>query len=338
MSIQQNFSLKNYNTFGIDVAAAFFVAVHSVEDLQQVLLENRGKKEVMILGGGSNMLLTKDLDCLVIYNQIEGFEIVGEEENEAIVAVGGGENWHEFVLKCVENDLGGVENLSLIPGTVGASPIQNIGAYGVELKDVFERLEAVKLSTGEVEIFDKVACQFGYRDSIFKRDLKDKYCITKVYFRLSKHDHKINNAYGAIAQVLESKNITEPSIKDVSEAVIGIRQSKLPNPKILGNSGSFFKNPEIPQNQFDELQKCFPEIVNYPLSNGKIKIPAGWLIEQCGWKGKRVGNTGAYEKQALVLVNYGNATGQEVYQLAQEIANSVQEKFEITITPEVNVL
>lgn len=336
--MQHNFSLKNYNTFGIDVVAASFLAVHSVEELQQVLLENEERKEVMILGGGSNLLLTKDLDRLVVHNQIKGFQIVEEKEQRVIIGVGGGENWHEFVLKCVEKDLGGVENLSLIPGTVGASPIQNIGAYGVELKDVFERLEAVNLNTGEVEVFDQAACQFGYRDSIFKRILKGKYCITKVYFRLTKKDHQINNSYGAIAQVLESKNIDQSSIKDISDAVIEIRQSKLPDPKVLGNSGSFFKNPEIPIAQFGKLQSRFPKIVHYPLPNGKVKVPSGWLIEQCGWKGKRVGNTGAYEKQALVLVNYGNATGEEVFQLAKAIAASVKERFGITITPEVNVL
>ncbi|MEM6698325.1 MAG: UDP-N-acetylmuramate dehydrogenase, partial [Bacteroidota bacterium] len=275
--IQQNFSLKNHNTFGIDVAAASFVAVHSVEELQQVLQGNSSEQEVMILGGGSNMLLTKDLDRLVIHNQIKGFEVVSETEESAIAAVGGGENWHEFVLKCVEKNLGGVENLSLIPGTVGASPIQNIGAYGVELKDVFERLEAVNLSTGEVEIFDKVACQFGYRDSIFKRTLKGKYCITKVYFLLTKRNHQINNSYGAINKVLASKNIREPNIKDIRDAVIKIRQSKLPDHKVLGNSGSFFKNPEIPLAQFEEIQKRFPKIIHYPLPSGKVKVPAGWL-------------------------------------------------------------
>jgi len=336
--MQHNFSLKNYNTFGIDVLATSFIAVHSVEELQQILLENDRRKEVMILGGGSNMLLTKDLDRLVIHNQIKGFEIVAEEKDSVMVAVGGGENWHEFVLECVSKDLGGVENLSLIPRTVGASPIQNIGAYGVELKDVFERLEAVNLSTGKVEIFDKSACQFGYRDSVFKHDLKGKYCITKVYFRLTKQDHQVNNSYGAIAQVLASKNINGPSIKDISNAVIEIRQSKLPDPKVLGNSGSFFKNPEIPLTQFEALEKHFPKIVHYPLPNGKVKVPAGWLIEQCGWKGKRIGNTGAYEKQALVLVNYGNATGEEVFQLAKEIAASVMRKFGVKIIPEVNVL
>ncbi|MEM8527563.1 MAG: UDP-N-acetylmuramate dehydrogenase [Bacteroidota bacterium] len=338
MLLKQNFSLKEYNTFGIDVVAASFVAIHSVEELQQILLKNNDSEKIMILGGGSNMLLTKDLDRLVVHNQIKGFEIVAEEKDHSIVAVGGGENWHEFVLMCVENDLGGVENLSLIPGTVGAAPIQNIGAYGVELKDVFERLEAVELSTGKVYTFDKTACQFGYRDSVFKRDLKGKFCITKVYFRLSKQQHQLNTSYGAIAQVLDDKNINSPSIKDISDAVIEIRQSKLPDPKVLGNSGSFFKNPEIPLAQFEDLQQRFPEIVHYSLPNGKVKVPAGWLIEQCGWKGKRIGNTGAYEKQALVLVNYGGATGEEVFLLAKEIAASVKSKFGITITPEVNVL
>lgn len=336
MKIQNNFSLKNYNTFGIDVDATLFAEIQSVRELQVILAAN-ANQNIMILGGGSNMLLTKDVEALVILNRINGFDIIEEDESAAIVRVGGGENWHEFVLKCIDHDLGGVENLSLIPGTVGASPIQNIGAYGVELKDVFERLEAVELATGKLKTFEKEECQFGYRDSIFKRDLKGQLCITHVYFRLSKK-HQINISYGAIAKVLEEKNIEQPTIKAISDAVIEIRQSKLPDPKILGNSGSFFKNPEIPLAQFEDLQKRFPNIVHYPLPNGKIKVPAGWLIEQCGWKGKRVGNTGAYEKQALVLVNYGNASGEEVYALAKEIAASVMEKFGIKITPEVNVV
>ncbi|MEM9886870.1 MAG: UDP-N-acetylmuramate dehydrogenase [Bacteroidota bacterium] len=338
MDIYKNHSLKDYNTFGINVRASLFAKVYSMDELRMLLLGYKNKRK-LVLGGGSNVLLTKDIDHLVIFNSIKGFELVREYDNESIVKVGSGENWHEFVLKCLKYNLGGVENLSLIPGTVGAAPIQNIGAYGVELKDVFERLEAVELATGKRYIFDRAACKFAYRDSIFKGDLKGKFFITSVYFKLSKQ-HDINISYGAIHEVLKAKGRTasEISIQDVSEAVIAIRQKKLPDPKVLGNSGSFFKNPEITLAQFQELHQQFPEIVHYPLPTGKIKIPAGWLIEQCGWKGKRVGNTGAYKKQALVLVNYGGASGQEVYQLAQKIAASVEEKFGIQIVPEVNVI
>ncbi|MEM1326009.1 MAG: UDP-N-acetylmuramate dehydrogenase [Bacteroidota bacterium] len=337
MTIQENHSLKTYNTFGLDVKARYFVIVKSVKELQEVVRSDAADHDLMILGGGSNMLLTKDVNKLVILNQIEGFEVVEENDHTVVVKVGGGENWHEFVLKCVRRDLGGVENLSLIPGTVGAAPIQNIGAYGVELKDVFERLKAINLESGAIEIFESEDCQFGYRDSIFKRALKGKYAIVQVYFRLQK-EASVNISYGAITNTLEARNIENPTIQDVSDAVIAIRQSKLPDPRVLGNSGSFFKNPEIPAAQFEALQKRFSNIVHYPLPNGNIKVPAGWLIEQCGWKGKRVGNTGAYEKQALVLVNYGEATGEEVWQLAQDIAGSVEAKFGIRIVPEVNIL
>lgn len=334
--MRTNFSLKNYNTFGIDVAARSFVEVHSVIELQEILLANR--LPVLILGGGSNMLLTKDLDCLVIKNNILGKTLTEETEAEVEVALGGGENWHTAVLWTLENNWGGLENLSLIPGTVGASPIQNIGAYGVELKDVFVKLEAVELATGELRTFDQADCQFGYRDSIFKRALKGQFCITQVYFKLQKAPHQLATAYGAIQTELAANGIENPTIQDVSRAVIAIRSSKLPDPQVLGNSGSFFKNPEITRADFERLQKQFPAVVFYELPNGKIKIPAGWLIERAGWKGKRVGNTGAHARQALVLVNYGGATGAEVWQLALDIQRSVREKFAVEITPEVNVL
>ncbi|MEM9848291.1 MAG: UDP-N-acetylmuramate dehydrogenase [Bacteroidota bacterium] len=336
MKVYKNYSLKHHNTFGIDVKAAIFAVVHHPAELKILLLGYRNK-ELLILGGGSNMLLTQDLDRLVIFNAIKGFEVIEENETTAIVKAGGGENWHEFVMKCLGKNLGGVENLSLIPGTVGAAPIQNIGAYGVELQDVFERLEATELATGKQYVFDKAACEFGYRDSIFKEDLKGKFFITAVYFRLNKQ-HQVNVSYGAIQTVLAQRQIEQPNIHDVSQAVIAIRRAKLPDPKALGNSGSFFKNPVIDLTHFEQLQKNFPNIVHYPQADGKIKVPAGWLIEQCGWKGKRIGNTGAYEKQALVLVNYGNASGQEVYELAQAIAQSVEKKFGIRITTEVNVI
>ncbi len=337
MTIHENYSLRACNTFGIDAKAARFCAVASVVDIWTAIKQNTDKLPVFILGGGSNLLLRHDLPYLVLKNEIKGIKIVEENDETALVAAGGGENWHDFVLWCIAHNLGGVENLSLIPGTVGAAPIQNIGAYGVELKDVFERLDATHLGTGGIGTFDAYICDFGYRDSIFKRGLKGKYAITRVYFRLQK-THKLNLSYGAIAQTLEAKGIKKPTIKDVSDAVIEIRSSKLPDPTEIGNSGSFFKNPELSKTDFEAVETNFPDIVHYNLPNGNVKVPAGWLIEQCGWKGKRVGNTGAYKNQALVLVNYGNASGAEVWSLAEEIAQSVADKFGIRIVPEVNVL
>ncbi len=335
MQIEKNKSLKKYNTFGIDALAESFIAIQSVEALQDVLKIN--KKTPFILGGGSNMLLTNNIKGLVVHNSILGKKVEREFQHCVYVSAGGGENWHQFVLWTIKNKLGGIENLSLIPGRVGASPIQNIGAYGVELKDVFHKLEAVELATGKLHVFRKKDCEFGYRESIFKQKLKGKFCITKVYFKLLKNP-KINISYGAIQQTLANKKIKNPTIKDISNAVIEIRSSKLPDPAELGNSGSFFKNPEISNAHFKKLQKQFPHIVFYKLENGKIKVPAGWLIEQCGWKGKRVGNTGAHAKQALVLVNYGNATGKEIQNLSKKIMNSVEKKFGIRLKAEVNVI
>jgi len=337
MQIQHDVSLQSFNTFGIAAQATAFAKASSVDELRAILRENNGQRPVFILGGGSNILLTQDVPFLVIKNDIKGIEIIGETATKAILAVGGGENWHEFVRWALRQNLGGIENLSLIPGTVGAAPIQNIGAYGVELQDVFVKLEAVELATGELHTFRKADCQFGYRNSIFKNEYKGKFCITRVVFELSKQHH-INTSYGALRQTLADRNISEPTIQDVSDAVISIRQSKLPDPAELGNSGSFFKNPEIPRSQFEQLQQQFPKIVHYDLPNDMVKVPAGWLIEQCGWKGKRIGNTGAHKNQALVLVNYGGATGEEVWQLARRIMRSVEEKFGIRLTPEVNVI
>jgi len=332
--ISHNVSLKKHNTFGINASAESFVEVFSTDELKAVLKEN--SDPIFILGGGSNLLLRKDVEGLIIKNQIFGKKIIKETEDNVLIEIGGGENWHEFVLYTLKNGWSGVENLSLIPGTVGASPIQNIGAYGVELKDVFESLQAIDLQTLEEVNFSKKECKFGYRDSIFKRDLKGKMFITKVTFQLSKKP-VINIAYGAIQEILNQKNISNPTSKDVSNAVIEIRQSKLPDPAKLGNSGSFFKNPEIAKEQFLKVQKRFPNIVFYPLENGQIKVPAGWLIEQAGWKGKRIGDCGSHAKQALVLVNYGEATGAEIWELAMKIQASVFEKFDINITPEVNI-
>jgi len=329
-------SLQAYNTFGIAVKAAGFVSVTQVSQLQELL----GKEQdFFILGGGSNMLLTQDINQTVLHIALKGFQLVEGSvgANELLLQVAGGENWHDFVLYCVANNLGGVENLSLIPGNVGTAPIQNIGAYGVELKDVFHSCEAVSREDGSLRSFNLEECKFGYRDSIFKGELKDKYIITSVTFKLSKDSHKVNTAYGAIADTLKAKNITAPTIKDVSDAVIEIRQSKLPDPKEIGNSGSFFKNPTINQARFTELRKQFPDIPFYPVATDKIKVPAGWLIEKAGFKGKRYGDAGVHDKQALVLVNHGKATGAEIWELAIRIQNKVKEIFKLEIVPEVNV-
>lgn len=336
-TIQRGISLQTYNTFGIDVQAKQFVSIQSVEQLQAILSDN--DTPIFVLGGGSNLLLTKDVNKLVLKNEIKGINIVKEDTESCTIACGGGESWHQLVLWAVEHDLGGIENLSLIPGTVGASPIQNIGAYGVELQDVFVQLEAVHLETGTIHFFDKTDCQFGYRMSVFKRKFKGLFFITKVYLKLSKKGyHQIHSTYGAIQTTLQAANITHPTIKDISDAVIAIRSAKLPDPAVLGNSGSFFKNPVIDKAQFLALQKQFPSIVFYALEKEQYKIPAGWLIEQCGWKGKAVENVACYQNQALVLVNLGGASGAEIYAHAERIIRSVENKFGIKLSPEVNIL
>jgi len=333
MIILKNRSLKPFNTFGLDVKADNLLRFQSEKELEAALY--LPYRPLFLLGGGSNMLLTKAVAGLVLKNEIRGIRVVKKTAKHITLAIGGGENWHQVILWCIKKGYGGIENLSLIPGTVGAAPIQNIGAYGVELKDVFVKLETIELATGKKEIFTKKDCQFGYRESVFKKKLKGQYCITKVYLQLSRKEHIFHIDYGAIQTILGSK---KPSIKMISDAVIQIRSSKLPDPAVLGNSGSFFKNPEIDRAQFEQLQQQFPAIVFYDLPNGRVKIPAGWLIEQCGWKGKRIGNTGAHAKQALVLVNYGEATGKEVEALAYKIISSVKEKYGIALTPEVNII
>lgn len=291
----------------------------------------------MVLGGGSNVLFVQDFPGLVVRNALMGKRITSEEGQEAVVQVGAGEPWHDLVLWCVAQGLGGLENLSLIPGTVGAAPIQNIGAYGVELKDVFHQLEALDTHTGECLLFDAAACRFGYRDSVFKHS-PGRFVITRVWLRLARAPHRLHLGYGAIRDTLAAMQVSEPSIQDVSEAVMAIRRSKLPDPAVLGNAGSFFKNPEMPQAQFAALQAAHPRIVAFPLPDGQVKVPAGWLIEQCGWKGRSVGRVGCYEQQALVLVNHGGATGQEVQALVHDIIDSVQERFGVVLVPEVNMV
>ncbi len=337
MSIKENVSLKPFNTFGIDAKAKYFYEVQSTNELIDLVQTDLFKKErSLILGGGSNVLFTKDFDGLIIHNSILGRQIVNETDDSVSIQLNSGEVWHQAVMYCVENNWGGIENLSLIPGTVGAAPMQNIGAYGIEVREVIEKVEAVELSTGRVKSFTNEECKFGYRESVFKNELKEKIFVSSVTLTLSKKSHRINTSYGAIADTLHALNITQPTIKNVSDVVIKIRSEKLPDFKILGNAGSFFKNPEISEQQFSKLKNDFPTVPHYSANQG-VKVPAGWLIEQCGWKGKTFGHVGVHDKQALVLVNYGNAIGDEIFSLAQKIISSVKEKFSITLTPEVNI-
>jgi UDP-N-acetylmuramate dehydrogenase len=338
MHIFQNKSLKPYNTFGIEAKAEQFVEVNTPEEVQ-VLCQtfNLVDRKLLVLGGGSNILLTGDFSGMVIKVNLKGLDVIREDENHVWVKAMAGEKWHDFVVYCVNRNYAGVENLSLIPGCVGAAPMQNIGAYGAEIKDTFEELFAIEIESGKLVKFNNKDCGFGYRESVFKNELKGKYIIISITFKLSKNPN-LNTTYGAIQETLNKKGISQPSIKEVSDAVISIRQSKLPDPKELGNSGSFFKNPEISNEKFQSLKSQYPELPGYPTSPGQTKIAAGWLIEQCGWKGKVVGNTGAHKNQALVLVNYGEATGAEILNLAKAIQDSVKEKFGIQINPEVNII
>lgn len=337
MKFQKNISLKPYNTFGIDVIAENFVSVNSLDQLTKVISNH---KDLFILSGGSNILLTKSITKPVVHINLKGIEIIKNKKdaNSIFVKVQAGENWHEFVLCCITKGFGGIENLSLIPGNVGTSPMQNIGAYGVEIKDVFYELEALEITSNKIKTFNNKACNFGYRESVFKNTEKGKFIITSVTFKLTKNNHNLNTSYGAIQEELQKNNISNPTIKDVSNAVIAIRESKLPDPKKIGNSGSFFKNPVISTSQFNKLKQDFPNIPNYVISNDLIKVPAGWLVEQCGYKGKRFGDAGIHKNQALVLVNYNNATGQEVYLLAKKILKSVHTKFGINLEIEVNIV
>lgn len=335
MNIQENISLKNYNTFGIDVTAKRFICIDSVYQLQELL---KVEKDIFLISGGSNMLLTKDIEKLVVHIDIKGVSIDQENENEVFLTVNAGENWHEFVLWCVDNNYGGLENLSLIPGNVGTCPIQNIGAYGVEVKNTITKVEALHIETGKLVQFSNEECKFGYRNSIFKNEVKGKYIITSVSFKLTKQNHNFNTSYGAIETELTSKNIAKPNLKNISDAVIAIRKSKLPDPKEIGNSGSFFKNPVITKAHFLTLQKTYPEIPSYIVSEKRVKVPAGWLIEKAGFKGKRFGDFGVHKKQALVIVNYNNATGKDIYNLAETIQKEIKSKFEIKLEIEVNVI
>lgn len=338
MIVQKDVQLKPYNTFGIEATAKYFVEVSSIEQLKEIL-QNPDYQPIkrLVLGGGSNMLLTKDFDGLVIKMSIKGMEVVKETEENIWIKAGAGVVWHDLVMHCVDQNYAGIENLSLIPGTVGAAPMQNIGAYGIEIKEVFEELEALEIETGEIRTFDKATCNFGYRESIFKHEAKDKYIILNVTFKLSKNP-TFHLEYGAIRDTLAEMGVLELGIRAISDAVIHIRQSKLPNPAEIGNAGSFFKNPEIPNTQFEALKAQFPTIPSYPVNGTTTKVPAGWLIEQAGWKGQRFGNVGVHAKQALVLVNYGGGKGEEIKDLSQKIQASVKEKFGIQLSAEVNFI
>lgn len=337
MVIEHNVSLQSYNTFGLNAKAKSYCNITNETALTEVL-KTEIKQPLFILGGGSNMLLTKDIEALVLHINLKGIEVTKETEDVVFVKAMAGENWHQFVLWCIEHNYGGIENLSLIPGNVGTSPIQNIGAYGVELKDVFESCEAINISDQNTRTFTKDDCQFGYRESVFKQALKGEYIITSVTFKLTRQNHKLHTDYGAIKQQLESSNISNPTIKNVSNAVIAIRQSKLPDPKEIGNSGSFFKNPVINIEQFKTLQSNFPDAPSYKVSDSMVKVPAGWLIEQAGFKGKRFNDYGVHKKQALVLVNYGNADGSDIYKLAVLIQKTIKRIFDISIETEVNII
>lgn len=337
MNIQENISLKPFNTFGLDKKARFFTSVNSREQLIESLIWSRNRGlEVFILGGGSNILLTQDVNSLVIKIEIAGIEVVDENDDHVWVKVGAGENWHSFVTHAIAQGWAGIENLSLIPGTVGASPMQNIGAYGVEIKDVFHSLRALNRANLEQKEFKKEECKFGYRESVFKNELLGQYIITSVTFQLNKKP-EFNIEYGTIQETLQESGNEELSIQAISDAVIKIRQSKLPDPKEIGNAGSFFKNPTISIENWETLKESFPNIPGYDVPEGK-KVPAAWLIEQSGWKGKRFGETGVHAKQPLVLVNYGNSKGNDIKELAENIQASVFEKFGIPLKAEVNFI
>lgn len=336
MQIQYNISLKSYNSFGIDVAAKCLAGFSSLDDLEALLNEKPEGEPFLILGGGSNVLFTRDFDGWVLRNELKGISLVKEDEDHIWVDASAGENWHGFVLYCISMGWAGIENLSLIPGNVGATPMQNIGAYGVEIKDVFESLEACSINDRTIHTFTKKDCKFGYRESVFKHALKNQFVITKVRFRLDKKP-VFKTSYGAIQQELETMGIKNLSIQAISNAVIRIRQSKLPDPAVVGNAGSFFKNPEIPTEKYMELKAQLPDLPGYPGKMGLTKIPAGFLIEKAGWKGYREGDIGVHPKQALVLVNYGQANGAQIYALSEKIVNSVEGLFGISLEKEVNI-
>lgn len=338
MNIQENYSLKLYNTFRVEAKANYFVEVNNIAELKKALVFRRQNQlPILFLGGGSNMLFVNDFKGLALKLNLKGIEIIDENDDFVWVKAQGSENWHQFIQWTLAHDFGGLENLSLIPGNVGTAPIQNIGAYGVEAKDTIVEVQALALETGDERIFTNDECKFGYRESVFKNELKGQYVLVAITFKLSKRNHQLKTGYGAIQQELETEGIVQPTIQDVSNAVIRIRESKLPDPAQIGNSGSFFKNPVVSKEEFDSIVIAHPTIVNYPTDNG-VKLAAGWLIEQAGWKGKRFGDAGVHEKQALVLVNHGNATGKEIYDLSENIIQDIKTKFNVTLEREVNMI
>jgi UDP-N-acetylmuramate dehydrogenase len=349
MNILENKSLKKFNTFGIDASARYYVECSTVEQMNEVLSESKfSTTRKLILGGGSNLLFTKDFDGIVLKNDLKGIELIREDADSYYVRSAAGEVWHEFVMHCIEHNYAGIENLSLIPGNVGASPMQNIGAYGAEIKDTFYELEAFHMEEKKIYKFNNPECKFGYRESVFKRELKDKFIITSVTYKLSKTPH-FNTSYGAIEKELEVMGVKELSIQAISKAVCNIRSSKLPDPNVIGNAGSFFKNPVISAEKFNKLKVQFPDIISYPVTHTQspslegragegYKLAAGWMIEQCGWKGKRFGDAGVHKLQALVLVNYENAKGNEIFDLSQKIMDSVMERFGVELEREVNII
>jgi UDP-N-acetylmuramate dehydrogenase len=335
--LQENISLKPYNTFGIDVKARYFIEIFEKEELSTLYTDKVfAEQQLLVLGGGSNMLFTQDFEGLVVKISIPGIDAAFTEEDVTVTA-GAGVVWNDFVKYCIQEDFAGVENLTLIPGTVGASPIQNIGAYGIEVKDVFNSCEAFEIASGEFRTFTYADCQFAYRDSVFKNELKGQYIITSVQFRLNTQK-KINSQYGAIQSILAERNITSPDIADISDIVAEIRVSKLPDPSTIGNAGSFFKNPVIDKDEFEKIKALFPAMISFPAGKDKMKLAAGWLIESCGFKGLVEGNTGTWKNQALVLVNHGGATGKEVYSFSERIIDTVFAKFGVKLEREVNIL
>lgn len=338
MDIIENYSLKLYNTFGIEAKAKYFADVSTINDLRKVLVFRRQKDlPILFIGGGSNMLFVDNFPGIVLKLNLRGIEILKEDNDYVYVKSQGSENWHHFVEWTLEHDFGGLENLSLIPGNVGTAPMQNIGAYGVEVKDYIVEVQTLELETGNERIFTNEECHFGYRESIFKNELRGQYVLVAVTFKLTKQNHQLHVDYGAIKTELDSEQIINPTIQDISRAVIKIRESKLPDPSQIGNSGSFFKNPVISNDEFAEIEKNHPQIAHYKTDSG-VKLAAGWLIEQAGWKGKRFGDAGVHDKQALVLVNYGNATGKEIYDLSEQIIEDVKAKYGVTLEREVNII
>lgn len=338
MDIEQDISLKPFNTFAIDVKARYFTRINCLTDLQRILSERPWfTTPKMVLGGGSNVLFTQDYEGLVLQNGLMGIETIREDDDHIWLKIGAGENWHDFVMHCVKHGYYGVENLALIPGTVGAAPLQNIGAYGVEIKDTFECLDAIRLRDNAAHTFDHAACKFGYRDSVFKNDLKNQYLISNVTLKLNKKP-AFHLEYGNLKAVMSSVRISEPTLKNVSDAVIQIRQSKLPDPKTIPNAGSFFKNPIVPQQQFEQLHATYNAMPHYAAADNQVKLAAAWLIDQCGFKGKRFENVGVHDKQALVLVNLNQGEGKAIKQLSEQIQTAVLEKFNVALTPEVNIL